>query len=217
MSAWEEIGSTYVESIASTLPLHRLIVASSALLGALAISHQTHLSIAETIASIEIAQLIEAESSTIRKLRVLDIFFGMLLPALAWIASYAATRLVFLLVERGSNLKNRATAAIERFQNIKAMELKERREEIEILDKSLEKTRGTLRRCGSISEILCGFGLLFLISSYWGNILDFSLGVLSLLGGVVSSGISLKFFFRDYYGTALFISQLQGKALPTPP
>lgn len=217
MSTWEEIGSTYVESITNALPLHRLIIASSAVLGAIAISHQTHLSIAETIASIEVAQLADIKSTTIHHLKILDISFGILLPVLAWLTSYAATRFMFSLVERGANLKNRATAATEKYSNIKAMNLKDRREEIEILDKSLEKTRVKLKKISSIGEVLCGFGLLFLISSYWGNVLDISLGLLSLFGGFISSGVSLKFFFSDYYGTALFISQLQGKALPIPP
>lgn len=217
MSAWEEVGSTYVESIANALPLHRLIIAFSAVLGALAISHQTHLSIAETIASIEVAQLINLESGAVLRLKILDIFLGLLLPALAWLASYVVTRLIFLLVDRGSRLENRAIEAAEKYKGIRTMSLKERREEIDILDRSLEKARAKLKKMSSIGEVFCGFGLLFLVSAYWGNALDILLGFLSLIGGMVSSGISLRFFFSDYYGTALFISQLQGRALPSPP
>jgi hypothetical protein len=217
MSAWEEIASTYVESIANALPLHRLVIAASAILAALAVSHQTHLSIAETVVSIEVAQLIDLNSDAFQKLKILDICFGILLPILAWLTSRISTRILFLVVKRGADLENKSIAAMRKFPNIKEMELKERRDEIEILDKSLEKVRSKLKKINSSAEIFCGLGLLLLISFKWGNILDLSLGLLSLMGGIVSCGVALKIFFSEYYGTALFIVQLQGKALPTPP
>lgn len=217
MTGWGGISSSYVESITSTLPLHRLVLFGVGFMAALAVANQTHLSIAETICKFRIGDLIDAQSALLKEATVSYVLIGLASPMFGWAIARALTKVAYSIAARGTDLKNRVADALERSRGSVSMDLEERREEIEILERALERPRSNMKRLNSLCENFSGIASVFLVASFWGNAIDIFIGVASLVGGGVSSIFAIRFFFSEYYGAALFLSQLQGRNHPVPP
>ena len=217
MSSWDDFGSTYVESITSALPLHRLAIFTLGGTISAVVSNQTHLSIAETILAIKLFYFIDKDSGLPQEITILNLTIGLLAIFFSWLISRLLVRAGFFLASRGTKLPEREAYAIQCSKEIMSMNSKEKNVEINILEKSLEKPSIRMKKTNALCEILCGIFLSFMFAFIWGNILDFIISFIAFIGAVVTSLASIRLFFREYYGPALFISQLQGRRPPSPP
>lgn len=216
MPGWDDINSAYAESIKNTLPLYRVLIALTALICLIGTTHQTHLSIAETIASIKISWLFEEKSSPFLDVRIRDILFSALIPATALISSRTSTKLIFSLICRSEAFKLKLNAASKNKIDTKSMSLSDRKKLIDFFDNQLKNHRNSLKTRNSISEILFGIAIIFFVMYYWGNALDIIVAIVATILAIISCASALIFFFTNYYGLALHISQLEGSGDVTP-
>lgn len=216
MSVWESVGSSYVEAVANALPLHRLVIFLVGVGASLAVKTQTHLSIVETIARVKVADLSSLSSGPLASTTLGDLLLGIGAVAVAWIASRVAIRSIFALAARGTNLWARATEAVARTSDIRVDSMADRQATINFLDESLKETRIRLKGKSALSELTMGLAIIFIATFQWGNSLDLVCGTLILTLSVALHMSTVSTFLSDYFGIALYKSQLQGKRPPTP-
>lgn len=217
MSTWESVGSTYVESVTSTLPFHRLVLFVVGFIGSVAIGSQTHLSITETIANLKLSDLTGLDTQLLRVASVSDVWSGVFAIIFGWFVFRVLTWAMFELAAKASKLSDRSKQAIHDARRIVTLTLEEKVQELSILEASIEKTRIRLKAMNAFGEIFGGMAVCGFIATTWGNVLDFCVGAVCFFACIVTCVTSIRTFFLEYYGPALFISQLQGRKLPELP
>lgn len=138
-------------------------------------------------------------------------------PLIAWALARVSTRMTFHLAAKAGQLQKRIENQSERSRQIVRMELSERRAEIEILEKGLEKPRAQMGKLNALGETLLGLAMMFVTSAIWGNSLDFAIGIMLLVSGEITTICAVRYFFAEYFGPALLLTQLQGRRPPLPP
>lgn len=217
MVAWDDFSSKYTEAVTTTLPIHRMILLLTGFTGVIVVEKQTHLSIAETLSSLNLAALFEKDSILLKNATILNLICGVALVFIAWAVSRILIKIQFSLAKRGTNLSRRVNALLSETNDLRSMSMSERQDEIAILEKYIESPKEKLKRINNLCEVSSGFGVFFMLAFIKGNLLDIFLGVIGLIVAIASSTISVRIFFKEYYGAALFISHLQGRSHPTPP
>lgn len=114
MSAWESVGTTYIEAATSAMPLHRALVFAVGLGGSVAVREQTHLSIFETLARIPLSDMTSLATGPLSKAVFADVLLGIALVVGGWVFSRLMLRAVFALAARSTNLWERARASAAR-------------------------------------------------------------------------------------------------------
>jgi len=209
MSIWDSVGTTYVEAATTALPLHRVIVFAIGFISSLAIRHQTHLSILETVASLPIADLTSLSTGLFRDAKLADVLAGIVLAASGWFFSRMLLRCIFMLAARSTNLWNRVTESESPLGQ--SQSLADRLQLVELIDSSLVETRSHLRSLSTASELLCGVVVSCFFASHWGNALDVLTGSILFILTIILHVTSVQIFLADYFGPALLKAQLQGK------
>jgi hypothetical protein len=97
MSAWEAVSSTYVEAATAALPLQRIVVFAVGFVGSLAVTTQTHLSVLETVAKLELSKLTSLSSGPLAQASIGNVLIGFGLVVLAWALSRSLLWTVFTL------------------------------------------------------------------------------------------------------------------------
>lgn len=217
MAAWDDFSSKYTEAVTTTLPIHRMILLLTGFTGVAVVEKQTHLSIAETLSSLNLVSLFEKDSVLLKNATILNFVCGVALVFLAWVVSRTLIKIQFSLAKRGANLSQRVNDLLPERKDLRSMSMSERQDEIAILEKYMESPKEKLKRINNLCEVSSGFGIFFLLAFIKGNFLDVFLGAIGLIIAIATSTISVRIFFKEYYGAALFISHLQGRNHPTPP
>ncbi len=211
MSAWESIGTTYVEAATSALPLHRAVVFAAGFGGSVAVNQQTHLSIFETIARIPLSELASLSTGPFSKAVFADVLFGVALMASAWIFSRLVLWGIFALAARSTDLWERARVSETQTPIDPQQSLADRQSAMELIDKSLEEPRARLRSRSAAAELIGGLGLGCLIAAHWGNMLDSLLGVVLVVVSVSLQVGSVQLFLAEYLGPSMLKARLQGR------
>lgn len=214
MAIWEDVGSTYVEAATSALPLHRLFVFVAGFSGALAIQSQTHLSIIESIIHVPLTEIANVSSGPLSKATVAELFAGIAAVVVGWMLHRLTIRCTFSLAANATNLWDRVSGSISVNKPDPKLPLDDRKTTMELIDISLEEPRGQLRKLSATAELLIGLAIPLVVVSYWGNILDFIIGVSFSLAAIGCQITSVRVFLRDYFGPALYKAQLIGKRAP---
>lgn len=217
MASWEEFGSTYMESIANKLPLHRVFLFCLGFLGVQAARNQSHLSIAETIVNLRLGDLISLQSALLENSTFADLLLGLSASFAGWGSASLLAMMLFAVVAKGCNLNGRNSSALELSKKDISMNPRERREEAEFQIRGLEQPRVGMMWRNSLCETWYGVSVVFFVATAWGNVLDLVIAIAALIGGCITTVGTLRYFFREYYGPALFVAQLEGRRPPTLP
>lgn len=216
MSAWESFGSTYLEAASATLPLHRLVLFAFGFVGSIAVNHKTHLSAVESLYNIKLAELTNFESPILKDVTVANVLIGIGIVLAGWIVARTLIWITFTLAAKATDLsKNIPQIPADIAQNILAPPT-DRHQVVALIEASLEKSRLRLRAMNAFAELTGGIAIGCAIASIWGNAVDIAASFMFLLIAACVGIFSVKLFFKEYFGPALYIAQLQGKSLPTP-
>ncbi|MES2584319.1 MAG: hypothetical protein V4627_16465 [Pseudomonadota bacterium] len=212
MSAWEDIGSAYVEAATQALPLHRVAIFAAGFLISLVIQNQTHLSALESLAVVPLSELITFDKGLLSKATTGNILWALIATLVGITFSKGLLRLAYTLVDRATGAS--ATAASLDKSWLYGLSIEERNAAVELVESGLTEPRSRLRAYTSINELLVGIGFVCIAAAFWGNILDGVVGGLALVGALFSHMVSIHIFLTDYYGAALSKAHLQGKKIP---
>lgn len=216
MSAWEAVSSTYVEAATAALPLQRIVVFAVGFIGSLAVTTQTHLSVLETVAKLELSKLTSLSTGPLAQASIGNVLIGFGLVALAWALSRSLLWTVFTLGAKSTDLWSRVDAVKLPKADQPFMEPAERQAAVALLDSSLLETRGRLRAMSAFAELLCGLSVGCSIGFVWGNALDLVSGLCLFAAALGLHTAAVRLFLSEYFGPALLRAQLQGRRAPTP-
>lgn len=216
MSVWDSVGTTYVEAATSALPLHRVVVFIAAVLGSLAVRHQTHLSILETVANISVLELTAISTGVFSRAVLADAAVGFAVVLGGWAFARVTLLVIFALAARSTDLWDRVREASKNLKVDSTQPLADRQAAMEIIDASLADPKARLRSFAAAAELAAGCGMGCLAASYWGNILDALTGIFLVAVTASIQVHSVRLFLAEYFGPALLKAQLQGKRPPSP-
>ena len=216
MSAWEAVSSTYVAAATAALPLQRIVVFVVGFVGSLAVTSQTHLSVLETIAKIELSKLTSLTTGPLALASIGNVLIGLGLVVVAWALSRSLLWAVFALGAKSTDLWSRVSAAKSGKSDQPFMEPSERLAAVALLDASLLETRARLRAMSAFAELLCGLFAGCSIGFFWGNALDLAVGLCFFAAAFGLHIAAVRLFLAEYFGPALLRAQLQGRRHPTP-
>lgn len=214
MAVWDSISSAYIEVATTALPLHRLGLFVSGVLGVLSVKSQTHLSVLETLGQSKLSDLTSLDSRLLAHATLGDLVVGMLLVAIGWIGVRALLMLVFSLAGKSTDLWDRSKAALQDAQPPRSEEA--RKAAIQMLDASLKEPQSRLRTLTAMSEMLCGVGIGLVFVSWWGNVIDLVVGLAFLALTVCLVFRSVWLFVAEVFGPAMIKTRLQGRTSPMP-
>jgi hypothetical protein len=213
---WETFSTTYVEAAASAVPLRRLVVFSFVFFASIAVQSQTHLSIVETVANLNVVELFSVEKGLLPQARIANVLIAVIAVILGWTASRALLWISFKLVARSVNLDERVSKQSAGRQAFDHVSPADRRAAVELIDASLREPRSRLRAQNGITELCCGLSLASVVASAWGNVLDLIVGGGLIVLALVVSMYSINYFLGEYFGPALIKSHLEGRNTPSP-
>lgn len=216
MSAWESFGSTYVEAATSTLPLHRLLIFAAGFLGSIALSNQTHLSIFESVARLNLSGLADLKSGPLSTASLANLFVGAGLVLVGLVAARILLWLVFAAASKATDLHKRASAARTTSMVKPSDPIADRQAMVALIDSSLEQPRSQIRAINTAMELSLALAIGFIAVAWWGNRLDVAIGLTLLLASVVLGIVSVRLFLAEYFGPAMLRAQLQGRRTPSP-
>lgn len=212
MSAWDEISSTYAEAATQALPLHRVVVFVIGFLVSLAVQHKTHLSAIETLAVLPLSELISLDKGFLSKATAANILWALAATLLGVTLSKGLVRLSYSLVDRATGASSKAASLDKSW--LSGLSIEDRNSAVALMESGLTEPRGRLRALTGLNELLVATGSVFLIASFWGNMLDGAIGVTALVVAVFTHVFAIHIFLSDYYGAALAKAHLQGKPSP---
>ncbi len=216
MSAWESFGSTYLEAASAALPLHRLVLFAFGCVGSIAVKHQTHLSVLESLSYIRLGELIDFKSPLLKDATVANVLIGIGLALAGWIIARALIWLTFTLASKATNLSKNIPQPPANAANGVLAPPADRHQMVALIEASLEIPRVRLRAMNAFVELSGGMAAGCAIASIWGNAIDMVASIAFLLTAICIGIFAVTLFFNEYFGPALYIAQLQGKPPPTP-
>ena len=216
MSLWDSVSTTYVEAATSALPLHRAVLFAAGVLGSIAVHHQTHLSIFETVAQLPLADIASLSTGPLSKATMADVLVGIAAAIIGWAYSRLTLQLVFALAARSTDLKARFAVAEAQAPIDANQPLADRQKAMELIDSSLKEPRTRLRSLGAAAELTGGFAIASLVACFWGNALDLACGTVLVFVALGIQISSVRLFLNDYLGPASYKARLQGKKPPVP-
>lgn len=103
MLSWEAVEKSYTDAITAAFPLHRILIFASGLVITVGIKNQTHLSIFETIANINISYFYSI-SALLKNFVIYDLFFSLSMIFFGWVFSRIILRIFLFLAEKSTDL-----------------------------------------------------------------------------------------------------------------
>ncbi|MFV0676442.1 hypothetical protein [Variovorax sp. tm] len=204
-----------MEAASKAFPLHRaLLFALGFLLSVTAIDHD-YKSILESVARLQISDVISLEDGIFSKSTVANILWGLATALAGWTIPRITLRFIFKYSEKISLVRTKIEAAHadSPFKN-KTPTVAEKKEALEFIDSTLQKPKKQLQSLNTVAELAAGTATAFFATWYWGNILDAICGLLFLVILLVAQFKSLLLFLSDYIAGAIVRAQLLGKSPP---
>lgn len=212
MSTWDAVGSTYLDAITSTVPVHRLLLVLGGLIGTSVVRSPSHRSVVEGALKLELSALFPV----INTATIADLMVAALLTVAGCIAARLLLRTVFELASRSTDLQRRVQSQIERTRVCQQIAADLRSSEVALLEGLLGAPRTRIRKMNACAETLCGFAIGLLVASYWGTVVDAAVAMALGLAAVFVHVMAVRCFLSEYFGPALLKAQLQGREPPTP-
>lgn len=199
MLSWESVEKSYTDAITAVFPLHRIVIFIFGFIITIGIKNQTHLSILETVANINISYF-SSLSLVIKNFAIYDLFFSLSMVFAGWLSSRIILRTFLYLAARSTKLWTKINSNQPQYDFGDELKISERKEAVEWIDLITSEVKSRLKTINFNAETASGIGFGLLAAFYWGNILDL-LGFLVLF--VISTFLSLKsisIFISDYLG-----------------
>ena len=213
---WESLGSTYIDAVTKTFPLHRLVVfALGFLLSLIAIDHE-YKSLSESLVHLGLGDLVSLDSGPLSNATVLNIFLGLCSMLSGWAVARVTLRIVFAWGDKLASVRQKVKAAYDEspFKNVKT--IAERKEALEFVDSSLDDSRSKIKAMAAMAELLGGIDVTLLVGCLWGNWLDAFYGLAALIAAAIAQFRSVLIFLSDYLGPAISRALLLGRPPPNP-
>lgn len=212
---WESLGSSYLEAATKAFPLHRaLLFALGFVLSAIALDHE-YKSIFESLANLKLSETISFQGGILSKSTVANFLWGFATSLAGLLTSRLSLRVIFNFANKMVPLRSKIEAAhADSPFKAKPLTLAEKKEAVEFIDSSLLETKTQLQSLNAAAELCAGLFVALIVGSYWGNLIDFGLG---MIFGVMLVSIQIKsllIFLNEYIGGAISKAQVLGKSPP---
>lgn len=212
---WESLGSTYVDAVTKTFPLHRVLVfALGTLLSLIATDHE-YKSLSESLVRLGLGDLTSLESGPLSKATVLNVFLGLGAALSGWAVARLALRIAFACVDNLASIRKKVKVAYDESPFKNAKTITERKEALDFVNSSLEDSHSKIKAMAAMAELLGGVGVTLIVACWWGNWLDALYGLAALTTAVIAQFRSVLIFLSDYLGPALSRALLLGRPPPS--
>lgn len=199
MPSWESVEKSYTDAIQAVFPLHRVFIFACGLLISIAINKQTHLSISESVANINIS-IFSEPSKLLKEFVVYDLIFGFFMVFFGWLFSRIILRCFLYLAARSSKIWEKINSKQPQFNFGEELKISERKEAVEWIDSMTNDVKLRIRNINFNSELFAGIGFGLLVAFHWGNVIDFLLFILLISISTYLSLKSISVFISDYLG-----------------
>jgi hypothetical protein len=212
---WDSLGSTYVDAVTKTFPLHRVLVfALGTLLSLIAPDHE-YKSLSESLIRLGLGDLTSLESGPLSKATVLNVFLGLGAALSGWAVARVTLRIAFECADNLASVRQKVKVAYDESPFKNAKTIADRKEALEFVNSSLEDSHSKIKAMATIAELLGGVGVTLLIGCWWGSWLDAVYGLAALVAAVIAQFRSVLIFLSDYLGPALSRALLLGRPPPS--
>jgi hypothetical protein len=184
-------------------------------LAAIAVSDQTHKSIAESIAQTQIHHLLSFDQLQIRGITIAMLIAGIISTVLAVLIARVVLWLIFLLSCRLTNFWGRVDAQVTN-KPFDSFPIQERQALATFIDATLEGPRITIRRYRVSTEVCSGLSFMFFVAFIWGNLVDLAVAIFFAAACIVQTVQLIRYFHANFFGSALLLAQVQGRPYPKP-
>lgn len=208
MLSWESVEKSYTDAIAAVFPLHRIVIFASGLLITIGVKNQTHLSIVETIANINISYF-SSISTLIKNFAVYDLFFALSMVFTGWLSSRVILRIFLYLAAKSTKLWTKINSNQPQYDFGNELKISERKEAVEWIDSMTTEVKSRMKTINFNAELASGIGFGLLVAFYWGNILDFLVFFILFAIAIFLSLKSISIFISDYLGPYSVKAMLQ--------
>lgn len=200
---WETVKENYTEAISSAFPIHRFLIAVLGFLCAVAIAHQSHLSIIETLLRFQLSSLSTESGKLFEHASLLDCLWGLILTASGFGCYQLLAGTIFSWISKIVNYKQKVEVQYKQYRWLSLLPPQDRDRALNRvnLEKKDQQKRLKSRATGAEFAIAVFLGLG--LSSYWGNALDIVVAAFALLVGIGLQANIVYIFFAKYLGPAL--------------
>lgn len=216
MKVIESIGETYADAVVGALPAHRLLLFCAALIGSMAVSENSNVSVLSSLSRIRLQELFMLKTGILAKATLSDIFYSISVVALGWLTSALLLRIIFAVAARVISFKQKIRDVLSEGKDYVSAPLEDRQIAIAIIDTSLSAPRSRIQRINTWAEISACIAMGLCMASRKTEMQDLWIGISFLLIALIIHVQGVRVFLSEYLGPALLMSQLQGKRPPTP-
>lgn len=213
MSWIETASNSYAEAAANAIPLHRAALFLTSTLIFVAYGENATESSISYFLKISAVDIFSLSSPLIKKISVGDIMIGVATVLASILFARSAVCVLFALALRSTSLIERISA---KTLVSSSLSIVDRNQAIELVEKSLEKPARRIRAINRIGEFSGGLGLLLTGVGITGGRLDLLIGVSCIFFSFLVLTYATKVFLTDYFGSAVYVSKLQGGDIPKP-
>lgn len=122
----DDIKDTYTEAISTALPLHRVFVVAFGFLCAVAVAHQSYLSIIETVLRFQISDLSFETDKLFERATLFDCLWGLALCFFSFCCQKLLANCIFLLISKSIDYDKRIAEQRQKFAWMSAIPYAER-------------------------------------------------------------------------------------------
>lgn len=200
---WDTLKENYTEAISSVFPIHRFLIAMLGFFCVVAVEHQSHLSIVETLLRIKLASLSTEPGKILENTSVMDLSWGFMLSAASFAGYQLISQKMFSGISRTVNYKEKVDQKYEQFRWLSLLPPTDRNHALNRVSLEKKRQQKILISRAIGAELAIAFFIALSVSSYWGNALDVTVAIFALFVGIGIQANVVFVFFAKYLGPAL--------------
>lgn len=208
---WDTVKENYTEAISAAFPIHRFLIAVLGFLCAIAIAHQSHLSVIETLLRFQLSSLSTESGKLFEHASLMDCLWGLLLCGSSFSCYQLLAKTIFSSISKIVNYRHKVEVKFKQFQWLSELPSIDRSNALKRVDLEKKSQQKLLKSRAVGAELLIAIFLALTISSYWGNTLDIIVAALAFFVAVGLQANLVYLFFAKYLGPALQESILNGE------
>lgn len=211
---WDIVKENYFESIATVLPIHRILIALFGFLCVLSIEQQNYKSIIETLLRFEFSNFSTESGKLLEHASLFDCLWGLILCISSIIIYHFSAKIIFSKISKIIKYEQRVNAHIEQYKWLLKIPDADRSRSIERAQVLKKNSLKKLRFFSVGAEFSISIFLSLMIASYWGNALDIAVAGVAFILSFAMHGSYVYFFYSTYLGPALQENLLNGVLQP---
>lgn len=206
----EGIFEKYLGDIKAAIPVNRMLLLAAAFVVSVIAHSEINHGVARHLIAIKLSQFGFGKGQVLYTAMVADILFAVVVALVSWAVYLGAARLFVSWLWKRLKLDKEVSASYAAYGDMAKVPSDIRLTAKEHANRESERRLGLVKKFAGLSELLVGFGVLFLLVSFYSGRLDLLVSLLCFFIGIGAQIAAILIYLRRVLPYELHANVLSG-------